>query len=86
MRFIAFTNTAGRPVAGPAPPRLAQKHLIIGDAPIYVSLDSADACPIRGFSSSMRTALPLFVAGVPPDFFQRDRPEMGKSRLQLARP
>lgn len=46
---------------------------IIGDIPIFVAMDSADAwsAPHR-FELDERTGRPLAVAGVPPDYFARD--------------
>jgi len=46
---------------------------IIGDAPIFVALDSADvwANP-QLFQLNQETGKPLFVAGVPPDYFSAD--------------
>lgn len=53
----------------------AQKHGvdIIGDAPIFVARDSADiwANP-ELFQLDLQTGDPLFVAGVPPDYFSAD--------------
>jgi 4-alpha-glucanotransferase len=46
---------------------------IIGDIPIFVAMDSADAwsAPHR-FEIDERTGRPLAVAGVPPDYFSKD--------------
>ncbi|QLA15095.1 4-alpha-glucanotransferase [Desulfolutivibrio sulfoxidireducens] len=43
--------------------------LIIGDAPIYVTLDSADVWSNQGLFKLDPDGQPLFVAGVPPDYF-----------------
>jgi 4-alpha-glucanotransferase len=43
--------------------------LIIGDAPIYVTQDSADVWSNQGLFKLDADGLPLFVAGVPPDYF-----------------
>ena len=46
---------------------------IIGDAPIFVALDSADAwANPQLFQLDQQTGLPLVVAGVPPDYFSAD--------------
>lgn len=45
---------------------------IIGDLPIYVSLDSADVWSERQFFALDAEGHPLKVAGVPPDYFSRD--------------
>lgn len=42
---------------------------IIGDIPIYVNLDSADAWSNQALFKLNAEKQPLFVAGVPPDFF-----------------
>jgi len=43
--------------------------LVIGDAPIYVTLDSADVWANPGLFKLDEAGEPLFVAGVPPDYF-----------------
>jgi len=43
--------------------------LIIGDAPIYVTQDSADVWSNQGLFKLDADGQPLFVAGVPPDYF-----------------
>jgi 4-alpha-glucanotransferase len=43
--------------------------LIIGDAPIYVTQDSADVWSNQGLFRLDAEGQPLFVAGVPPDYF-----------------
>jgi 4-alpha-glucanotransferase len=46
---------------------------IIGDAPIFVALDSADIWSHPElFQLDQRTGVPLAVAGVPPDYFSAD--------------
>ncbi|MBI2813539.1 MAG: 4-alpha-glucanotransferase [Opitutae bacterium] len=46
---------------------------IIGDLPIFVAADSADAWANPGlFELDPKTLLPLAVAGVPPDYFSAD--------------
>lgn len=46
---------------------------IIGDAPIFVALDSADVwADPRLFQLDPKTGRPLAVAGVPPDYFSAD--------------
>ncbi len=46
---------------------------IIGDAPIFVARDSADVWANPGlFQLDETTGAPLFVAGVPPDYFSAD--------------
>jgi 4-alpha-glucanotransferase len=46
---------------------------IIGDIPIFVAMDSADAwSDPRLFELDERTGRPLAVAGVPPDYFAKD--------------
>ena len=46
---------------------------IIGDLPIFVAGDSADAWANPGlFELDPKTVLPLAVAGVPPDYFSAD--------------
>lgn len=45
---------------------------IIGDIPIYVSHDSADAWAHPGFFKLTKTKRPSFIAGVPPDLFSRN--------------
>ncbi len=46
---------------------------IIGDAPIFVALDSADAwANPKLFKIDQKTGHPLVVAGVPPDYFSAD--------------
>ncbi len=46
---------------------------IIGDAPIFVARDSADAwAHPELFQTDPETGQPLFVAGVPPDYFSSD--------------
>lgn len=49
----------------------ANKHdvLLFGDLPIYVALDSADVWAHRELFLLDETGQPLFVAGVPPDYF-----------------
>lgn len=42
---------------------------IIGDIPIFVSFDSADAWANQGLFALDETGFPLEVAGVPPDYF-----------------
>jgi 4-alpha-glucanotransferase len=51
----------------------ASKHdiLIIGDAPIYVTQDSADVWSNPGLFKLGPDKEPLFVAGVPPDYFSK---------------
>lgn len=44
---------------------------IIGDIPIYVSLDSADAWCGKDFLQLDKNLLPVAVAGVPPDYFSK---------------
>jgi 4-alpha-glucanotransferase len=44
---------------------------IIGDAPIFVAYDSADAWSKRDLFFLTRTGKPSVVAGVPPDYFSR---------------
>jgi len=43
--------------------------LVIGDAPIYVTLDSADVWANPGLFKLTSEGCPEFVAGVPPDYF-----------------
>ena len=45
---------------------------IIGDLPIYVSLDSADVWSERQFFRLDEKGYPVEVAGVPPDYFSED--------------
>lgn len=45
---------------------------IIGDLPIYVSLDSADVWSERRFFRLDEKGYPVEVAGVPPDYFSED--------------
>ncbi len=46
---------------------------IVGDIPIFVALDSADAWSApQLFEIDEKTGLPLAVAGVPPDYFSAD--------------
>jgi len=45
--------------------------LIIGDAPIYVTQDSADVWANQSLFKLGPDREPLFVAGVPPDYFSR---------------
>ncbi|MBQ9066626.1 MAG: 4-alpha-glucanotransferase [Clostridia bacterium] len=45
---------------------------IIGDLPIYVSLDSADTWREPQFFQLNRENIPTAVAGVPPDYFAKD--------------
>lgn len=46
---------------------------VIGDMPIYVSLDSADVWANRGmFLIDDKTLKPQKIAGVPPDYFSKD--------------
>lgn len=45
---------------------------IIGDLPIYVSLDSADVWSERRFFRLDEKGYPVEVAGVPPDYFSQD--------------
>lgn len=45
---------------------------LMGDIPIYVSLDSADVWANRHLFKLDRTGNPTHVAGVPPDYFARD--------------
>ena len=45
---------------------------IIGDLPIYVSLDSADVWSERQFFRLDEKGYPVEVAGVPPDYFSQD--------------
>lgn len=48
----------------------SQKNiLIVGDAPIYVTLDSADAWSNQELFKLDAEGRPIFVAGVPPDYF-----------------
>lgn len=42
---------------------------IMGDAPIYVSLDSCDVWANRGIFELDDTGLPVYSAGAPPDYF-----------------
>ena len=44
---------------------------IIGDLPIYVSMDSADAWCGKGVLKLNKNLTPKFVAGVPPDYFSK---------------
>jgi len=44
---------------------------IIGDLPIYVSMDSADAWCGKDFLKLSKNLTPKFVAGVPPDYFSK---------------
>ena len=44
---------------------------LIGDIPIYVSFDSADAWSNGGIFKLGEDKKPLFVSGVPPDYFSR---------------
>ncbi len=48
-----------------------QNVLVIGDAPIYVTLDSADVWSNQGLFKLDAQGTPVFVAGVPPDYFSR---------------
>jgi len=48
-----------------------QDILIIGDAPIYVTQDSADVWANPGLFKLGPDREPLFVAGVPPDYFSK---------------
>ena len=43
--------------------------IIIGDIPIFVALDSADVWANRDYFSIDESGSPIFVAGVPPDYF-----------------
>lgn len=45
---------------------------IMGDLPIFVSLDSADVWANREIFWTRRDGKPEFVAGVPPDYFNKD--------------
>lgn len=45
---------------------------LMGDIPIYVSLDSADVWANRHLFRLDKTGRPTHVAGVPPDYFARD--------------
>jgi len=50
----------------------AQGVSLIGDLPIYVSLDSADVWANQNcFQLDGKTAMPTHVAGVPPDYFSK---------------
>lgn len=44
---------------------------LIGDLPIYISMDSADAWVNAPFLELDEKGLPLFVGGVPPDYFSK---------------
>ena len=44
---------------------------LVGDIPIYVNLDSADVWANRRLFKLAAGGAPLFVAGVPPDYFSR---------------
>ncbi|MBU1007064.1 MAG: 4-alpha-glucanotransferase [Candidatus Omnitrophica bacterium] len=48
-----------------------RKVSIIGDMPIYVNLDSADAWKNPGIFKLDKAGKPCFVAGVPPDYFSK---------------
>lgn len=51
----------------------ARKIQIVGDIPIFVALDSADAwAEPRLFDIDEKTGKPRTVAGVPPDYFSKD--------------
>jgi 4-alpha-glucanotransferase len=45
---------------------------IIGDVPIFVAMDAADAWANRSFFFFDEKAEPTYVAGVPPDYFSED--------------
>lgn len=50
----------------------SQGVLLLGDLPIYVSLDSVDVWANQGcFLLDEKTSLPTHVAGVPPDYFSK---------------
>jgi 4-alpha-glucanotransferase len=70
MLFVAFTQHL---LAGQWRDlrRHASGHdlLVVGDAPIYVTLDSADVWSNQGLFKLDANGQPLFVAGVPPDYF-----------------
>lgn len=44
---------------------------VMGDAPIYVSLDSCDVWANRELFALDRVGLPVYCAGAPPDYFSR---------------
>ncbi len=70
MRFIAFTQYLLSGQWQDLRRHASRKNiLIIGDAPIYVTLDSADAWSNQDLFKLDADGLPLFVAGVPPDYF-----------------
>ena len=50
---------------------------LIGDMPIYVSLESADVWAGRGLFALNQTGMPKSVAGVPPDYFSADGQKWG---------
>jgi 4-alpha-glucanotransferase len=70
MRFIAFTQYLLAGQWQDLRRHASRKNiLIIGDAPIYVTLDSAAAWSNQDLFKRDADGLPLFVAGVPPDYF-----------------
>lgn len=63
--------------------RYANRHgiKIIGDMPIYVSLDSSDVWANHKMFLLNSNRKPTKVAGVPPDYFSKNRAIMGQSTL-----
>ncbi len=59
---------------------------IIGDIPIYVALDSADAWANPGLFQLDKDNIPTAVAGVPRTLFFAHRPALGQSALPLGSP
>jgi 4-alpha-glucanotransferase len=59
---------------------------LIGDLPFFVSPDSSDVWSNPELFLLDEYRRPRFVAGVPPDYFQRAGTVVGQSRLQLGRP
>ena len=59
---------------------------LIGDVPIFVSSDSADVWANPELFLLDEDRQPTVVAGVPPDYFSRDRPALGQSALRLGGP
>ena len=60
--------------------------MLIGDVPIFVAHDSADVWAHPELFYLDEHGQPLVVAGVPPDYLQRDRPALGQPALSLGGP
>lgn len=56
--------------------------IIIGDIPIFVGLDSADVWANRDYFSIDQSGNPIFVAGVPPDYFSETGQRWGNPHYQ----